>query len=110
MDQILSFATFEDIPIEYLNELVNLTLSQGYMNDHAWALKARIMALLQLSPNDVDYLRSALEIATLSDDQSWLRALITHFEELIEKRPYHFELMELLPDFKEGQSPSQRPS
>ncbi len=76
---------------------------------HAEA-KARIMALLQLSPNDVDYLRSGLEIATLNDDQNWLRTLVAHVQELIEKRPYHFELIELLPEFEEGHSPTQRSS
>ena len=46
MDQILSFASFDEIPITYLNELANLTEELGLLNDHAWALKSRASSLL----------------------------------------------------------------
>ena len=56
----------------------------------------RMQALLALSPNDHDYLRSALSIACEFKLTAKKHELCSHIQDLLERYPYRIELAELL--------------
>ena len=61
--------------------------------DIAWG---RMQALLTLSPNDDDYLRCALDIASRCKMSAKRQELLAHIETVLESHPYRLDLVELL--------------
>jgi len=61
--------------------------------DIAWG---RMQALLALSPNDDDYLRCALDIATRCKLPAKRHELLSHLQTVLESHPYRLDLVELL--------------
>jgi hypothetical protein len=55
-------------------------------------------AYLGISPNDHEFLRVALELASIGNDQTYSERLVTHICELLRKYPFRYELSELLDD------------
>ncbi len=60
--------------------------------------KARLKALVALSPKDADYLKGAFQIALLLEDLAWQTELRAMVNALIEAQPFRLELYEVLPE------------
>ena len=60
--------------------------------------KRKVETLHALSPNDVDFIREALAMASSIGDEKWMKALVKRVNELKEKRPWQLDLISLLPE------------
>ena len=58
----------------------------------------RIQNVLALSPNDSDYLRCAISLAQSCGRNHEAHKMLDHARELLEERPYRFDLLRLLED------------
>ena len=75
-------------------EVARLDLKDG----NPLEAKRKIDSLHALSPNDVDFLREALAMASSIGDEKWMRTLVKRVKELREKRPWQIDLIGLLPE------------
>jgi tetratricopeptide (TPR) repeat protein len=88
--------------------LVDLDFCPSLVRLHAAKMRATLgestqaiqlaKAYLELSPNDEDYLRAAIEIAKIAHELTWADELLNHLKGLIEKYPFRVELTEILDD------------
>jgi predicted Zn-dependent protease len=60
--------------------------------------RQRMNALLELSPNDSDYLRGAFDVALQSQDQNWISDIVTRAVRVLKDQPYRIPLYRLLSD------------
>ena len=69
----------------------SVSLMEIYRGERTFA-KKRTEALLQILPNDTDYVKSAMKVAEAFGDPDWSRALLDHISKLRVQRPYDFDL------------------
>lgn len=85
-------ATVSNSPYRLTAQSARLLIKQGKVEE----AKALMWPLIELSPNDADYLKAHLELALEAKDEEWAHIISEKAKKAIEKHPHRPELYLLL--------------
>ena len=95
--------TYGIASLQFRKAIMLRDVNQGN-KESAWEMAK---AMLELSPNDDDYLQVAMEVAEAAGMHQERQKLLNHVRSMLEERPYRYELLKVLKegDYEETREP-----